>query len=97
MGKVCLLRTPHLGSILAARRSSLVGILSESWPPHTIRTRPHQVDPGIGSLLEGYNHKCPFFLFLKKKKIYIYIYIYLNKEREREWNTIAQRKDTENT
>ena len=36
VGKVRSLRAPHLGSILAARRSPLAGILSEGWPPHTV-------------------------------------------------------------
>ena len=36
MGKIRLPRAPHLDSIPIARRSSLVDILSEGWPPHTI-------------------------------------------------------------
>ena len=36
MGKIRLLRSPHLDSIPTARRSPLVDILSEGWPPHTV-------------------------------------------------------------
>ena len=36
MGKIRLLRAPHLDSIPTARRSSLVDILSEGWPSHTV-------------------------------------------------------------
>ena len=36
MGKIRLLRAPHLDSILTARRSLLVDILSEGWPPYTV-------------------------------------------------------------
>ena len=55
MGKVRLLRVPHLVSIFAARRSPLVGILSEGWPPHTVLgwIGPHQADLGTDSLLGG--------------------------------------------
>ena len=55
MGKVRLLRVPHLVSIFAARRSPLVGILSEGWPLHTVLgwAGPHQADPGTDSLFGG--------------------------------------------
>ena len=36
MGKARTLCATHLGSSLVARRSPLVGILSEGWPLHTI-------------------------------------------------------------
>ena len=81
VGKVCSLCAPYLSSISVARRSPLVSILSEGWPPHTVLGWALLSWSRCWLSARGCNItiNTPFFVSKKKKKNWYKIYIYIIK------------------
>ena len=76
VGKVRSLRALYLGSILAACKSPLVGILSEGWPSHTVLGWASSSWSQYWLPARGYNITIKALIFVsRKKKGVLFIYL----------------------